>query len=169
MQPTHIFDGKSLSIARIVELSRCAGSIDLSPEAWKRVAVSRAIVERQLAAGATIYGTNTGIGSQKDVEVSSQHLAEFSNRMVISEASDFPGPPACDPAVRAAVVVLINIMAGGCTGVRPELVQRLLELYASPRMPTIRADTSFGTADLTPLSQLSIALLGISLDDRAPV
>jgi histidine ammonia-lyase len=36
-------------------------------------------------------------------------------------------------------------------------------------MPTVRADTAFGTADLTPLSQLSLALLGISLDDRAPV
>ena len=169
MQPTHVFDGKSLSVARIAELSRRAGLIDLSPEAWKRVAASRAIVERQLAAGTTIYGTNTGIGSQKDVKVSSQHLADFSNRMIISEASDFPGAPAGDPAVRAALVVLINIIAGGCTGVRPELAQRLLQLYACPRMPTVRADTSFGTADLTPLSQLSIALLGMSLDDRAPV
>jgi histidine ammonia-lyase len=36
-------------------------------------------------------------------------------------------------------------------------------------MPTVRADAAFGTADLTPLSQLSLALLGKSLDDRAPV
>jgi len=169
MQPLHVFDGKHLSIGQILELSTCSGRVDLAPEAWERVAASRAIVERQIAAGATIYGTNTGIGSQKDVGVASADLAAFSNRMIISEASDFPGPPIPDPAVRAALVVLINMVAGGRTGMRPALVERLLELYAAPRMPTVRADTAFGTADLTPLSQLSIALLGLSLDDRAPV
>jgi len=169
MQPIHVFDGTGLSITRIAELSRSAGVVDLSAQAWERVAASRAIVERHLAAGTTIYGTNTGIGSQKDVAVSAAYLADFSNRMIISEASDFPGPAAADPAVRAALVVLINNIAGGCTGVRPELAQRLLALYAAPRMPTVRLDTSFGTADLTPLSQLSIAVLGLSLDERAPV
>jgi histidine ammonia-lyase len=169
MQPLHVFNGKQLSIARIRELSACSGLVDLAPEAWERVAASRAIVERHMAAGATIYGTNTGIGSQKDVGVASADLAAFSNRMIISEATDYPGPPISDPAVRAALVVLINMVADGRTGMRPALVQRLLQLYAAPRMPTVRADTAFGTADLTPLSQLSLALLGISLDDRAPV
>lgn len=168
-RPIYIFDGSGLSIGTIVELSRGFGPIDLSARAWDRVSASRAIVERQLAGGATIYGTNTGIGSQKEVEVTAEHLAQFSNRMIISEASDFPGPPLPEPAVRAALVVLINNIAGGGTGIRPELARRLLELYAAPRMPTVRADTSFGTADLTPLSQLSIALLGMSLDERAPV
>jgi histidine ammonia-lyase len=167
--PLHVFNGKQLSIARIRELSACSGAVDLTPEAWERVAASRAIVERHMAAGATIYGTNTGIGSQKDAAVVAPDLAAFSNRMIISESTDFPGPPIADPVVRAALVVLINIVAGGRTGMRPALVARLLELYAAPRMPTVRADTAFGTADLTPLSQLSLALLGISLDDRAPV
>jgi histidine ammonia-lyase len=62
MQPLHVFNGKQLSIARIRELSACSGLVDLAPEAWERVAASRAIVERHMAAGATIYGTNTGIG-----------------------------------------------------------------------------------------------------------
>jgi histidine ammonia-lyase len=169
MQPLHVFNGKQLSIARIRELSACSGLVDLAPEAWERVAASRAIVERQISAGAKIYGTNTGIGSQKDVSVAAADLVAFSNRMIISEASDFPGPPISDPVVRAALVVLINMVANGRTGMRPALVERLLQLYAAPRMPTVRADTAFGTADLTPLSQLSLALLGISLDERAPV
>ncbi len=169
MQPLHVFEGQGLSIARIAELSRAPGRVDLAPDAWVRVAASRAIVERRLALGATIYGTTTGIGSQKDVEVSAAELAQFGNRMIISEATDFPGPPVADPSVRAALVVLINNIAGGQTGVRPELVQRLIQLYAAPRMPTIREDTAFGTADLTPLSQLGLAVLGLSLDGRAPI
>ena len=56
------------------ELSRSAGVVDLAPQAWERVTASRAIVERQIAAAPTIYGTNTGIGSQKDVEVGDEDL-----------------------------------------------------------------------------------------------
>jgi histidine ammonia-lyase len=169
MQPIHVFDGGGLTIAKIAELSRRHGPVDLSPAAWERVAASRAIVERHLASGAAIYGTNTGIGSQKDVAVADRELAEFSNRMIVSEATDFPGPPAADPAVRACLVVLINNLASGRTGVRAELVGRLLQLYAAARMPTVRDDTSYGIADLTPLSQLSLAVLGRSLDERAPI
>ena len=169
MPPLHVFNGKQLSIERICELSACSGAVDLAAESWERIAASRAIVERHIAAGATIYGTNTGIGSQKDVGVAARDLASFSNRMIISEATDFPGAAVCDTVVRAALVVLINMAAGGRTGMRPALVGRLLELYAAPRMPTVRADTAFGTADLTPLSQLSLAILGLSLDERAPV
>jgi histidine ammonia-lyase len=169
MQPIHVFDGTGLSIERIAELSHRSEPVDLSPQAWERIAAARAIVERRLASGAAIYGTNTGIGSQKDAAVGDQLLAEFSNRMIVSEATDFPGPPAAEPVVRACLVVLINNIAGGRTGVRPELARRLLELYGAARMPTVRDDTSYGIADLTPLSQLSLALLGSSLDERAPV
>ncbi len=169
MQPSHLFDGQKLTIAKIAQLSRGPGLLDLTPEAWRRVAASREIVERELAAGSTIYGVTTGIGSQKDVDVSADKLAEFGDRMIISEATDFPGPAAPDAAVRAMLVVLINNLAGGRTGVRPALATRLLELYAAPRMPLVRLNTSFGAADLTPLSQLSLALLGLSLDQGAPI
>jgi histidine ammonia-lyase len=169
MHPIHVFDGTSLSIARIAELSNRSGPVDLSPQAWERIAASRAIVERQIASGTAIYGTNTGIGSQKDVSVGDQLLAQFSNRMIVSEATDFPGPQAAEPVVRACLVVLINNIAGGRTGVRPALARRLLELYGAPRMPMVRDDTSFGIADLTPLSQLSLAILGMSIDEREPV
>ncbi len=169
MRTTHRLDGQHLSVHRIDELSGKPQALDLSPEAWERIGRSRAIVDRQLAAGATIYGTNTGIGSQKDVAVSAADVAAFSDRMIISEATDFPGPAASESAVRATLVVLLNNLAGGRTGVRSELVRRLLDLYAAPRMPTIRRDASFGIADLTPLSQLGLAVLGASLDGKPPV
>jgi histidine ammonia-lyase len=58
------FRNPRFSIARIAELSRTAGIVDSSPQAWERVTLSRAIVQRKVAAGDTIYGTNTGIGSE---------------------------------------------------------------------------------------------------------
>ena len=169
MQALHLFDGTELTIAKIVRLSRGPGLLDLTAESWRRVAASRQVVDSQLAAGSAIYGVTTGIGSQKDVHVTGDKMAEFGDRMIISEATDFPGPAAPETAVRAMLVVLINNLAGGRTGVRPMLIKRMLELYAAPRLPTVRLDTSFGTADLTPLSQLSLALLGRTLEGDAPI
>src|SRR5260370_10011104 len=138
MPPLHVFNGKQLSIARIRELSARSGVVGLAPEAWERVAASRAIVERHMAAGAKIYGTNTGIGSQKDVAVAARDLAAFSNRMIISEATDFPGPPIADPVVRAALVVLINMVAGRRTRIRPAPGGPLLGLFPPPPLPPSR-------------------------------
>jgi histidine ammonia-lyase len=163
------FDGSGISVARVAALARGPVRADYSLESWRRIRAARYLVERRLAAGAVIYGTTTGVGSQKDVAVESADLAAFSDRMIISEATDFPGPAYSDTAVRAALVVLINNVAAGRTGVRPELAQRLLDLLAAPRMPLVRRDASNGVADLTPLSQLSLALLGLSLDGSPPI
>lgn len=163
------FDGSGLSVARVAALARGPVRADYTVAAWRRIHAARALVERELAAGAVIYGTTTGIGSQKDVVVADALRNGFGDRMIISEATDFPGPAFSDIGVRAALVVLVNNVAGGRTGIRPELAQRLLDLLAAPRMPPVRRDASNGVADLTPLSQLSLALLGISLDDSPQV
>jgi histidine ammonia-lyase len=163
-QSATVIDGSGLSIHRLHALSRQATPLVLSADAAARVARGRDIVERALAAGHTIYGANTGIGSQKSVTVSDDALANFSDRMIISESTDYPGEAYSQEVVRAALLVLINNTASGQTGVRPALVERLIELYSAGALPTVRRDTSNGVADLTPLSQLSLGLLGKSLD-----
>ena len=161
---THVFDGAPLGISRIAALSDAPARGSLSPDRWQRVARGREIVERVLASGAPIYGATTGIGSQKDVGVGAAELAEFSDRMIVSEATVFPGATFEERVVRAALIVLINNLASGRMGVRRQLVEALLELLAAPRLPTVRRDAAFGTADLTPLSQLALPLIGRSLD-----
>ncbi len=141
----------------------------LSAEAWHKVERSSAIVERALQAGIPIYGATTGIGSQKGVAVTLDQLATFSDRMIISEATDFPGPAFPARVVRAALIVLISNLSRGRSGVRPIVIERLLRLLAQERLPTVRQDTSYGSADLTPLSQLALAILGRSLKHEQPI
>jgi histidine ammonia-lyase len=161
-------DGTKLTVERIAALAAAPEPLALSDIAWDRIRRGRAIVDAHLASGTPIYGATTGIGSQKDVAVASEALADFSNRMIISEATDYPGPAFPEPVVRAALVVLLNNVASGRSGIRPELAERLLQLYATTRLPTVRADTSNGVADLTPLAQLGLAILGRSLAGEAP-
>jgi len=160
----HVFDGAPLGIGTIAALSGAPVRGDLSPACWQRVEHGREIVERVLASGVPVYGATTGIGSQRDVRVGAAELAEFSDRMIVSEATDFPGPAFEERVVRAALIVLINNVSSGRTGVRRQLAEALLELLAAPQLPTVRRDAAFGTADLTPLSQLALPLIGRSLD-----
>jgi len=162
----YVIGDEPLTIERIEELSRAPRRLAVSAAARRAIAKGRAIVEKAVKDGAPIYGTTTGIGSQKDVSVDAEHLARFGDRMIVSEATDYPGPAYETNVVRASLLVLINNMANGRSGVRIELVEALLELFASRNLPTIRRDTSFGAADLTPLSQLSLHLLGRALGDR---
>ena len=163
-QSSTVINGQGLTIHRLHALSKQATQLTLSAEAAERVRQGRDIVERALAAGQPIYGATTGIGSQKSVAVSGDALANFSNRMIISESTDYPGEAYPSEVVRAALLILINNTASGATGVRPALVERLIELYAAGPLPIVRRDTSNGVADLTPLSQLSLGLLGISFE-----
>src|ERR1700682_2629642 len=123
----HVFDGGALSIDRIAELSRRPVHADLSPECWQRVAQGRAVVDRALAPSRPIYGATTGIGSQKDVSVGTAELAQFSDRMIVSEATNFPGAAFDQRVVRAALIVLINNMSRGRSGMTRPLATALLE------------------------------------------
>ena len=167
--PTYVIDGSPMSVETIATLSLSARQLEFSHEIWEKIAKGRSIVDRVLTSGTPIYGTTTGIGSQKNVAVGARELAEFSNRMIISEASNYPGPAYSDRDVRAALLVLLNNVATGRTGIRPELACQILHLYASTRLPIVRRDCSFGAGDLTPLSQLSLALIGRSLDGQSPI
>jgi histidine ammonia-lyase len=160
---THTFDDAVLSVQTVCELSAAPVQAEFSPRALERMARGREIVERCLASGAPIYGATTGIGSQKDVAVHAREREAFGNRMIVSEATPARGPAFPQAVVRGALVVLCHNLAKGQSGIRPILGQALLTLLASPTLPEVRRDCAFGVADLTPLAQLALPLIGRSL------
>ena len=157
---THQFDGSSLTLAKLAELSIGPTHCDLTPSAWRRIEDARAIVEAEITRGTPIYGATTGVGALKGAKVDPASIANFYQRLLTSEAIGIPGPAYAPAVVRAAIVVLINNFAAGRTGVRPLLVKALLGLLARTELPVVPAGTSFGTADLCALSRLALALVG---------
>jgi histidine ammonia-lyase len=165
MALTHRFGDGPLTVARLYELSQSPVQGEFSPRALERMARGRGIVERTLASGTPVYGATTGIGSQKDVAVGPHAVADFGNRMIVSEATNARGPAFADCVVRGALIVLCNNLAYGRSGIRPVLGRALLDLLAGRALPEVRRDCAFGVADLTPLSQLALPLIGRALHD----
>ena len=161
------FDGETLDLNILNALASGSLTCGLTKAAWGRVAKGRAIVDRALNDGSAYYGINTGVGSQKDCIVDAENFAWFNHRLIISEATNMPGPAFDETVVRGALAVMLNNAATGRQGVRVELVERMLRLFQCDRMPEVRRGTSGGTSDLGPLAQLSLPLVGHSLNGFA--
>lgn len=160
---THTFDDAVLRVQTVCELSAAPVHAEFSTRALERMTRGREVVEQCLASGVAVYGATTGIGSQKDVAVHVRERDAFGNRMIVSEATQARGPAFPQAVVRGALVVLCHNLAKGRSGIRPLLGRALLELLASPTLPEVRRECAFGVADLTPLAQLALPLIGRSL------
>ena len=134
--------------------------IQLHDEAWAAIEASAASIARILASGRTVYGVNTGFGLLAQTRIPDDRLAELQTNLVLSHSCGLG--EALDPRiVRLAMVLKAIGLARGHSGVRREVVERLLALVAADAFPMIPSQGSVGASgDLAPLAHMSAALLG---------
>ena len=150
-----------LSLSDLRRIARDAAPLELDPACLSQVRESQAAVERILKSGKPAYGINTGFGRLSQTRIADGELEELQRNIVLSHAAG-TGPLLDDATVRLTLALKIESLARGYSGVRPLLVERLLELYNRRLYPRIPAKGSVGASgDLAPLAHLSLALLGI--------
>jgi histidine ammonia-lyase len=156
-----------LTLQQLRAIARDAEPLALDPSCIDRVKASQASVDRILASGRPAYGINTGFGRLSQTRIADDELQELQRNIVLSHAAG-TGPLLGDAAVRLTLALKIESLARGYSGVRPLLLERLLELYNQRLYPRIPSKGSVGASgDLAPLAHLSLALLGIG-DVRHP-
>ena len=150
-----------LSLKDLRAIAREAPALELDPACLPKLKASQAAVERILRSGKPAYGINTGFGRLSQTRIADGELEELQRNIVLSHAAG-TGPMLDDATVRLTLALKIESLARGYSGVRPLLVERLLELYNRRLYPRIPAKGSVGASgDLAPLAHLSLALLGI--------
>lgn len=109
----------------------------------------------------TVYGINTGFGSLANQTISAEHLKQLQRNIVLSHACG-TGDLLDDEVVALIMLLKINNLAQGYSGVRLELIEALLALFNHQVYPCIPAKGSVGASgDLVPLAHLSLPLLGV--------
>jgi histidine ammonia-lyase len=133
--------------------------LGLSDDARLRVERSRAWIESQLEAeNRMIYGVNTGFGSKASVRVRSGDLKALQDNLIRSHSAGV-GPPFDPDVVRAAMFLLVNSLSRGHSGVRPVLIERLIDLLNAWISPLVPRQGSMGASgDLAPLAHLALVL-----------
>ena len=134
--------------------------VELSDQAWRAVGRSRASVEDALSAGIVVYGINTGFGKLAQTRVDSDKLSALQQNLVRSHAAGV-GAPLESGVVRLVLCLKVISLAQGYSGVRPELIHRLIVMLTNDVIPVIPEKGSVGASgDLAPLAHMALTLIG---------
>ena len=160
MTETLPLDGRSLTLEQFLAVVRGGCAISLTPEARQAVAQSRRVVERAVAAGRPVYGVTTGFGAMSNHAVPPARARELQTSLIRSHASG-AGPALPRDIVRGLILLRVNSLVRGHSGVRGELVDLLVELLNRGLVPYIPEQGSVGASgDLAPLAHLGLAMMG---------
>jgi len=162
MSDIFILGDKNLSIAQIQHIISSEISVALSDEAKKRIADCRDFLDKKIAKSENpIYGINTGFGSLCNHKISNKDLSELQYNLVVSHACGL-GEEVPHEIIKIMIILKIQSLSYGNSGVQLLTVERLLEMYNNNILPVIFQQGSLGASgDLAPLAHLSLALLGL--------
>lgn len=153
-------DGESLTLEEIALVAREHAAVELTEEAIKKIVTSRQIVEKAINEGRVIYGINTGFGKFEDISISDDQLEELQRNLILSDAVGIGSPFPTD-VTRAIMLLRVNALAKGFSGIRLETVQGLVDMINKGVHPLIREKGSVGSSgDLCPLAHMVLPLIG---------
>ena len=155
-----LLDGSQLTIEQMKGILYAHESISMAEQAKERVRESRARVERVVKEGRTVYGINTGFGKFSDVKIE-EHEVDLLQLNLIRSHACAVGDPFPERVSRAMIVLRLNALLKGFSGIRLEVLERLELMVNEQIHPVIFQQGSLGASgDLAPLSHLVLALIG---------
>ena len=122
-----ILDGKSLDLETFIRVARFKEQVQIAEESKVLVKEARAFVEKVVEEEKPVYGINTGFGKLSDVPINKCDVSELQKNLLMSHACGV-GSPLTDEVVRGMMVLRINALIKGYSGIRLETLDKLLEL-----------------------------------------
>ena len=134
--------------------------VALTKRAKNKITASRKVVEKIVKEKMVVYGVSTGFGKFKDKAINEKDTAELQSNLIRSHATGV-GVLLPTEVVRAIMLVRLNSLSQGYSGVRLELVETGLKMLNAGVIPLVPAQGSVGASgDLAPLSHLGLVLMG---------
>lgn len=159
MKPLVIKPGK-LSLKELALANQQALSVCLDDSAIEAIESSADTVKNIVTEGRTVYGINTGFGLLANTKIAAEELEALQRSIVLSHAAGM-GDYMDDATVRLLMLLKINSLARGFSGIRLSVIQALITLLNHEIYPCIPIKGSVGASgDLAPLAHMSIVLLG---------
>lgn len=160
-EETVILDGESLRLDEIVAVARRGAQAVLSAKSKERMAASRCRVEEWAGGDEMFYGINTGFGANQNKRIAADEIERLQKNLILSHAAGV-GEPFPVETVRAMMLLRANSLARGFSGIRVEVVERLLEMLNKGVIPVVPCKGSVGSSgDLTPLAHMTLVMLDL--------
>jgi histidine ammonia-lyase len=152
----------NISIDKVFEIIENKAEIGLSGQAVEAVKRGREFLDKTLEKEDKLfYGINTGFGSLCNVEISNSQIKGLQKNLVMSHACG-AGEKVPQDIVKVMMLLKIQSLAYGHSGITLETIQRLIDLYNLQIIPVVYEMGSLGASgDLAPLAHVSLPLLGL--------
>ncbi|MDD2215581.1 MAG: histidine ammonia-lyase [Eubacteriales bacterium] len=158
---TVVIGGAKCTIEELLSVVRNGCHIELSKEAKERIQQSRRVVEDCVEEEKVVYGLTTGFGKFSDVNISEEDSFILQENLIKSHSCGV-GDPLPNEVVKAMMLLRINALSVGYSGIRLSTVQTLVDMVNKDVIPIVPCKGSLGASgDLVPLAHMSLVLLGM--------
>ena len=134
--------------------------LQVDPAARKKVADCRTFIESVVQRNEAVYGITTGFGKLANVRIAPEELETLQRLLILSHSAGV-GELLPPEVSRVMLLLRINALTSGHSGITVELLDHLVTLYNRGVCPCVPSRGSVGASgDLAPLAHLSLVLLG---------
>lgn len=161
MSKHHYISAELLDLPTIKAIIEEQKILELSNEAILTIKKAKKYLDKKIADNSQpIYGINTGFGSLYNVKIDSNNLTKLQENIVMSHACG-TGNLVPKQIVKLMLLLKIQSLSYGYSGVQLKTVQRLVDFYNLNIIPVIYELGSLGASgDLAPLAHLALPLIG---------
>ena len=153
-------DGEHLSLENIVDVARNYFEVDIDNSVLPKIENSRNLVDKFVEEERVIYGITTGFGDLCKVVISKDKSETLQKNLIRSHACGI-GKPLDIEIVRAIMLLRVNSLVKGYSGIRLSTLNTLVEMINKQVHPVIPQKGSLGASgDLAPLAHMALVMIG---------
>lgn len=150
----------TLTLSQLREVHRHHVHLTLDDSAKAGINAAEQAVLNVIKENRTVYGINTGFGLLANTRINVDELELLQRSIVLSHAAG-TGDFMTEDTVRLLMLLKINSLARGFSGIRLSVIEALIQLFNAEVYPAIPEKGSVGASgDLAPLAHMSVVLLG---------
>ena len=142
-----LLTGNDLTIEKVWSVAVEGIGVEISPEADAKLEASRQLVYDLVDEDVPVYGFNTGVGWNKDHTIAKEFFEDFNRKLIYSHSLGI-APEASEAEVRAMMLIRLNCLLQGYTGIQPAVARRYAEFLNEGIHPVVPERGSVGEGDI---------------------
>ncbi|MFT5573772.1 MAG: histidine ammonia-lyase [Cryomorphaceae bacterium] len=159
MNKLHLKPGH-LSLAQLRDAYFNGVQLSVGDDTWSDISAAQSVVQEKVDSGEIVYGVNTGFGRLASKHIEPELLTELQHNLILSHATGV-GKYIDDATVRLILLLKINGLSRGVSGIRRVVIELLMAMLNSDVLPAIPEKGSVGASgDLAPLAHMSLPIIG---------
>ncbi len=156
-----LINGSNLDLVNFRKIVLEYEEVKIDDSSKKNVEKAREYVEQVIKSEKAVYGINTGFGKLSDVSIDKCDLAKLQENLIKSHACGV-GEVFSEKIVRGMLLLRVNALIKGYSGIRLEVIEKMVEFLNKRVTPVVFSKGSLGASgDLAPLSHMALPIIGL--------